>query len=319
LDRFALYLSILTSFHCVGTLISSSFWRGNNLLPTLLSIFVGTAIVYFAVYAALALHLEAFLAAKCILLLALGINVLYESTKLIRKSPELVRKCCNLSVIPFVVYVFFIVAAIDVFLGKIVNPFHRDGDVWLHYLPYYLEVFQKQSWGPGELWYHFYCSKGAILQFLTLYFSGGDIYSLRIFQFLFFLLSCFFLLNQLPKKSQKIIFSVALMLVMQLIKASDTWGFFGKSHEVVFACILVIMGSLAGYGAQKNIKANCFLIIAFSGMIGMLTPPLSVPLFCSLVTLSFLSSSKMMGQKRTLQIAAFFVAIQFIEIGRAHV
>ena len=312
LDRFALYLSILTSFHCVGTLMSSSFWRGNNLLPTLLSIFVGTAIVYFAVYAALALHLEAFLAAKCILLLALGINVLYESTKLIRKSPELVRKCCNLSVIPFVVYVFFIVAAIDVFLGKIVNPFHRDGDVWLHYLPYYLEVFQKQSWGPGELWYHFYCSKGAILQFLTLYFSGGDIYSLRIFQFLFFLLSCFFLLNQLPKKSQKIIFSVALMLVMQLIKASDTWGFFGKSHEVVFACILVIMGSLAGYGAQKNIKANCFLIIAFSGMIGMLTPPLSVPLFCSLVTLSFLSSSEMMSQKRTLQIAAFFVAIQFI-------
>ena len=107
LDRFALYLSILTSFHCVGALMSPSFWRGNNLLPTLLSIFVGTAIVYFTVYAALALHLEAFLAAKCILLLALGINVLYESIKLIRKSPELVRKCCNLSVIPFVVYAFF--------------------------------------------------------------------------------------------------------------------------------------------------------------------------------------------------------------------
>jgi hypothetical protein len=312
LDRFALYLSILASFHCVGALMSPSFWRGNNLLPTLLSIFVGTAIVYFTVYAALALHLEAFLAAKCILLLALGINVLYESIKLIRKSPELVRKCCNLSVIPFVVYAFFIVAAIDVFIGKILNPFHRDGDVWLHYLPYYLEVFQKQSWGPGELWYHFYCSKGAILQFLTLYFSGGDIYSLRIFQFLFFLLSCFFLLNQLAKKSQKIIFSVALMLVMQLIKASDTWGFFGKSHEVVFACILVIMGCLAGLGAQKNIKANCFLIIAFSGMIGMLTPPLSVPLFCSLVTLSFLTSSEIMGLKRTLQVSAFFVAIQFI-------
>jgi hypothetical protein len=292
--------------------MSSSFWRGNNLLPPLLSIFVGTATVYFTVYATLALHLEAFLAAKCILLLALGINVLYESTKLIRKSPELVRKCCNLSVIPFVVYAFFIVATIDVFIGKIINPFHRDGDVWLHYLPYYLEVFQKQSWGPGELWYHFYCSKGAILQFLTLYFSGGDIYSLRIFQFLFFLLSCFFLLNQLPKKSQKLIFSVALMLVMQLIKASDTWGFFGKSHEVVFACILVIMGGLAGLGAQKNIKANCFLIIAFAGMIGMLTPPLSVPLFCSLVILSFLTSSEIMGLKRTLQIAAFFVVIQFI-------
>lgn len=312
LDRFALYLSILTSFHCVGVLMTSSFWRGNNLLPTFLSIFLGTAIVYFTVYVGFALHLEAFLVAKCILLLALGINVFYESKKLIRKSPELVHKYCSPSVIPFVVYAFFVVAAIDVFLGKIVNPFHRDGDVWLHYLPYYLEVFHKQSWGPGQLWYHFYCSKGAILQFLTLYFSGGDIYSLRIFQYLFFLLSCFFLLNQLPKKSQKIIFSVALMLVMLLLKASNTWGFFGKSHEVVFACILVIMGSLAGLGAQKNIKENCFLIIAFSGMIGLLTPPLSVPLFCSLVTLSFLTSSKIMGLKRTLQIAAFFVAIQFI-------
>ena len=312
IDRFALYLSMLTSFHCVGALMSSSFWRGNNLSPTLLSIFVGTAIVYFTVYAGFALHLEALLVAKCILLFALGINVFYECRKIIRKSPELVHKYCRLSGIPFVIYAFFIVAATDVFIGKIVNPFHRDGDVWLHYLPYYLEVFQSQSWGPGQLWYHFYCSKGAILQFLTLYFTGGDIYSLRIFQYLFFLLSCFFLLNQLTKKSQKIIFSIALMLVMLLIKASDTWGFFGKSHEVVFACILVIMGSLAGLGAPKNIKANCFLIIAFSGMIGTLTPPLSVPLFCSLVTLSFLTSSEIMGLKRTLRIAASFVAIQII-------
>lgn len=312
LDRFALYLSILTAFHCVGVLMTSSFWRGNSLLPTFLSIFLGTAIVYFTVYVGFAMHLEAFLAAKCILLLALIINVCYESIKLIRKSPELVHKYCRQSLIPFFVYACFVVAAIDVFIGKILNPFHRDGDVWLHYLPYYLEVFFRHSWGPGQLWYHFYCSKGAILQFLTLYFTGGDIYSLRIFQYLFFLLSCFFLLNQLPKKSQKIVFSVALMLVMQLIKASDTWGFFGKSHEVVFACILVIMGGLAGLGGQKNIKANCFLIITYSGIIGLLIPPLSVPLFCSLVTLSFFTSSEKMGLKRTLQIAAFFVAIQFL-------
>lgn len=312
LDRLALYLSIFISLHCVGILMSSSFWKENKLPPTLLSLFVGTAIAYFTVYAGLALHLKAFLMAKYLFLLALSISVLYEGKNLIKKRPELANKSQWLQNIPIVLYSFFIFAALDVFFGKIINPFHRDGDVWLHYLPYYLEVFNSQSWGPGELWYHFYCSKGAVLQFLTLYFSGGDIYSLRIIQYLFFLLSCFFLLNQLPKRSQKMIFSIAFMVVMLLIKASSVWGLFGKSHEVVFACIIVIMGSLAGLASMKNIKANCCLIISFSVMIGLLTPPLSLPLFCSLVTLSFLTSSELLRLKRTLQISAFFVAVQFM-------
>ena len=312
LDRLALYLSIFTSFYCVGVLMSSSFWKENKLPPTLLSLFVGTAIAYFTVYAGLAFHLKTFLIAKYMFLLALCINILYEGKTLIKGRPESEVKSRRHRNVPSALIALFIFMALDVFLGKIINPFHRDGDVWLHYLPYYLEVLSNQSWGPGELWYHFYCSKGAVLQFLTLYFSGGDIYSLRIFQYLFFLLSCFFLLNQTPKRSQKIVICIAFMVVMHLIKASNGWGLFGKSHEVVFACIIVIMGGLAGLASMKHIKANCCLIIAFTSIVGLLTPPLSLPLFCTLVVMSFFSFSDSTRLSRTLRISAFFVGFQFL-------
>jgi hypothetical protein len=72
------------------------------------------------------------------------------------------------------------------------------------------------------------------------------------------------------------------------------------------------MGGLAGLASMKHIKANCCLIIAFTSIVGLLTPPLSLPLFCALVGMSFFSFSDSTRLRRTLRISAFFVGFQFL-------
>lgn len=57
----------------------------------------------------------------------------------------------------------------------IANP---DGNVWEHYLHYYRSVLQTGSTQPGEVWHHFYNSKGGGLTFVAIFL--GDLFAVQL-------------------------------------------------------------------------------------------------------------------------------------------
>jgi hypothetical protein len=65
---------------------------------------------------------------------------------------------------------------IGVSWGVLLNglyPLAGDGDVWTHYIHFQRSVISSGTTLPGELWYHFYLSKGAGLNFFAGLLSDG--------------------------------------------------------------------------------------------------------------------------------------------------
>lgn len=159
--RIALAAVLLACCTVAGALLRRAFFRGHSRIPSLAS----QLICDFAMGAT-------FLALALIVLGFAGL--LYRATAWAIASPLL-------AAIPFlwrmpsaspkqglVIWILALAnmaAALFLLVYRALFPSEIDGDVWEHYLHYFHEVTQRAHglW-PNDLWYHFYLSKGAVLQ-----------------------------------------------------------------------------------------------------------------------------------------------------------
>ena len=132
-------------------------------------------------------------------------------------------------------------AAIFLLAYRGLFPSEIDGDVWEHYLHYFYEVTQTtHSLWPGDLWIHFFTSKGATLQMLAILLT--DVMAPQVVSW------CF-------------------VIFMALIAWDVTRTLTGKSHWGLVAS-LAVLESAAIFDLSPNFMKHHIVFAGLAGFVG---------------------------------------------------
>ncbi len=228
-------------------------------------------------------------------------------------QPTLILQSFRIKVYLTQVFIAFAVFMFcHLFFAKIINPFHVDGDVWLHYLPYYLNVVDSNSFGPNEMWYHFFSSKGSIWQFFVLSITRNDISCIQLFAFLYFGICCLYFANSFIKQQEvKNTWILSLGILFGILGGTTSFGNFNKNHEYMFSMIIVILGSINRL-EQKSINWIHYILIS-SCIFCTIFVPLITPFLCAALIFTYLTSKSTPVKK-----GIFFSALLSLIVFLAH-
>jgi len=291
------FISILTG---LGSIPAKLFFKTSLLkTPDIISVLFGFTLCYFTAYTFLLFKIQLYYLQP---LFWIGAIIFFLKslarflTNEILESDQL-QKRTSFDNQEVLLLITLITMGCTFFLGKIANPFHRDGDVWLHYLPYYLEVAKSNSFGPNELWYHFFCSKGSIWQFVILKTTNYDITSINIFSFFYFIVAAYWvLINERHSKNFKIWLG-AFCIFIGLFSNTSILGNFGKNHEYIFANMLILFGILKNKTYLIDIGAKVPLFVLF-----VVQTVLLAPVTGPVLTLTFISVAYLFSKDKGLRL-----------------
>ena len=228
-------------------------------------------------------------------------NNLFQQTLVLQsfKIEEYLRQV----LIAFAVFMFC-----HLFFAKIINPFHVDGDVWLHYLPYYLKVVDSNSFAPNEMWYHFFSSKGSIWQFFILSISRNDISCIQLFAFLYFGICCLYFANSFIKQKEvKNTWILSLGILFGILGSTTFFGNFNKNHEYMLSMIIVILGSINRL-EQKSINWIHYILIS-SCICCTIFMPLITPFLCAALIFTYILNKSTPAKKGIVFSAALSLIV----------
>lgn len=188
---------------------------------------------------------------------------------------------------PFYFSIYFIFswilagAVLFVTLSKGLYPGSLNNDVWEHYLHYYREVLRTGHWGPNELWYHFYISKGAGLFYLAGALS--DVFAVPLVSLCFIFAVCVMLFQCVRTSMKNTLLALTAVIVFLCLYDGDLFKHHAALAGYLIFLVWVTERALLGKKALK-VYAACGALASF--YLGFYQPAVFV-----LAALFFLSAA----------------------------
>lgn len=204
-----------------------------------------------------------------------------------------------------------IIGVIWVILFNGLYPLAGDGDVWVHYIHYQRSVISSGTTLPGEVWYHFYLSKGAGLNFLAGLLSDG--LSSQIVSIIFYVITTY------------TVFAISiaagvglnLSILSSIIFITIFDGQFYKHHVVVTSYISFLFWIAVHLLKREDANRNRILLISgavsttYLGFFQPLQASIPFAFFSLLWAVSLLSKDLRKSSTKILllALATFFGAL----------
>ena len=186
----------------------------------------------------------------------------------------------------------FVVAAAAVALLLVKGLYPAGGhDYFVHYFPYLKAVIAHHSIWPNEVWYHYYYSKGAGLDFLAILLT--DPLAPQLVTYCFFLASAialFRLLQRISPNSLWPLVGVVLYLGIYIYtpgegvyRANGGWGDFEKLHELTAALVIAIIWMTWGALESRGRAKLAWIVATSSALVAAVIISTPIALFLGLI------------------------------------
>jgi hypothetical protein len=177
--------------------------------------------------------------------------------------------------------------ACNLLIQRSILPFEIDGDIWTHYLPYFINVIESHSIWPNDIWYHFYVSKFAAFHINAILL--GDILSPPLISWCFLIFIAVISYDIVIKITGERIFSlIAPISILEITCISGAIANFQKHHMIIAGLVLFIAWCVV-FLSIKN-REECKKVFA-AGILSSFYLGLFMPLMSPVITLGCLASS----------------------------
>lgn len=190
-----------------------------------------------------------------------------------------------------------------------------DGDYITHYGQYIIQVIENQSIAPNDVWYHFFYSKGNMLEAIAVaaldHAAKLDISLI----FIFVALCAYYRMIRNMGLDSKIALFTILALPNYLVTVDI--GFFSKNHAIISAFILLqcyFIQKIVNIEDKSKIRFLYFIIACIIFNIIIISPPALPFFFISFFTIFLMSKSALRGYHLKVGIfhAAFYFSLIFV-------
>lgn len=165
---------------------------------------------------------------------------------------------------------YLLLLVIVSFVWKGLYPASAEGDVWNHYLPYYREVLQTGSVGPGEVWGHYWASKAAGLTHLVGALS--DEFSAQLVSWVLIVMATLIVIELLRSTVRNAAWGLfGGVIFLSGVMADPAIGAFLRHHAAATAFISFLIWAsiqiLAPHSPyRKTVFASALIVMFYTGL-----------------------------------------------------